>query len=381
MRGFRFWGGAALWWMVGTASLAAAQGSFFAPRAKATDPVRAPASSGGPAEPAVSGGAAGRITAGSGLFPPEIKVDGAGRKTLVIHGEGSPEPEAGEKGARRTPVGRDRAGDAGGPAAGPPEEKPYWVVEARTVQERPYFLAEKKEAEQPYWLIREQPDETPYWLTRARPPDRPYWEIPPERVEIVAQIEPELTAPPAAPEPTGDLRTISYFMFQDELGIKHLTNVPNDPRYREFTVTIKIQRGLAGSLRFTHASLRPIIMRAALAYNLDPALIAAVIKSESAFDAHAVSWAGAQGLMQLMPATARAMGCLSPFDPEQNVMAGSRYLRQMLNTFGGDLTLAVASYNCGPERVKRLGRVPNIPETRNYVVIVARNYEHYKGQF
>ena len=363
MRGFRLWGGAALWWMVGTASLAAAEDSFFAPRAKATEPA-----------PAVSDGVAARITAGSGLFSPEIKVDAEGRKTLVIRGEGSPPLEAAGDPVRQTLVVPDRAG-------GQPEEKPYWVVEARTVQERPYFLAEKKETEQPYWLIRERPDETPYWLPSARPPDRPYWEMPPERVEIVAQIQPELTAPPAAPQPAGDLRTISYFMFQDESGIKNLTNVPNDPRYREFTVTIKLQRGLAGGLRFTHDSLRPIIMQAAQTYNLDPALIAAVIKSESAFDAHAVSWAGAQGLMQLMPATARAMGCANPFDPEQNVMAGSRYLRRMLNTFGGDLTLAVASYNCGPERVKRLWRVPNIPETRNYVIIVARNYERYKGQF
>jgi soluble lytic murein transglycosylase-like protein len=84
--------------------------------------------------------------------------------------------------------------------------------------------------------------------------------------------------------------------------------------------------------------------------------------------------------MQLMPSTARDMGCADPFDPVQNIMAGSRYLRLMLNTFGGDLTLAIASYNCGPERVKRLWRVPNIPETKNYVVIVSRNYERYKGQ-
>ena len=375
MRGLRlWWRGAALGLMVGTASLALAQESLFAPREKARV-----------AAPPPAGGAAGRITAASagGLFPPEIKVDARGHKTLVIQGDAAPalSPASGH----RTLVVSDQAGKAAGSAARPAEEKPYWVVEARTAPEpRPYFQAPRPVDERPYWLAREEKEDAPYWRVQEASPERPYWEPDPERVEIVASLAPEVTAPPAAPEPDGDLRTISYFMFQDEFGVKHLSNVPTDPRYREFTVTITLSRGLAGGLgrlRFTHESLRPIILRAALTYNLDPALIAAVIRSESAFDAHAVSWAGAQGLMQLMPATARAMGCADPFDPEQNIMAGSRYLRQMLNTFRGDLTLAIASYNCGPERVKRLWRVPNISETRNYVVIVSRNYERYKGQF
>jgi len=269
-------------------------------------------------------------------------------------------------------------------------EKPYWAAESRPA-ERPYFQAEENAPESPpYWLEREDRDDTPYWLTReaTRESARPYWEPTPERVEIIAHtVEPAFIAPPPAPEPAGNLRTISYFMYQDESGIKHLSNVPDDPRYREFTVTvdIKVHRGLDGArtgrLRFTRESLRPIILRAARAYNLDPALIAAVIKAESAFDAHAVSWAGAQGLMQLMPGTARDMECADPFDPSQNIMAGSRYLRLMLDAFGGDLTLALASYNSGPERVRRNWRVPNIPETRNYIRIVSRNYERYKGQF
>jgi hypothetical protein len=257
-------------------------------------------------------------------------------------------------------------------------------------RERTYFQIEENAPESPpYWLEREDRDDAPYWLVRepARESARPYWEPAPERVEIIAHtVEPAFIAQPPLPGPAGGPLTISYFMYQDESGIKHLSNVPDDPRYREFTVTvdIKVQRGLAGArtgrLRFTHESLRPIILRAARVYNLDPALIAAVIKSESAFDANAVSWAGAQGLMQLMPGTARDMDCADPFDPDQNIMAGSRYLRLMLDAFGGDLTLALASYNSGPERVKRHWRVPNIPETRNYVLIVSRNYERYKGQ-
>ena len=265
----------------------------------------------------------------------------------------------------------------------PAGEKPYWAAETREA-ERPYFQAEEKAPSRPYWLegeARDERDDAPYWLARdaARESTRPYWEPTPERAEIIAHtVEPGV--PPPAPEPAGGQRTISYFMYQDESGTKHLSNAPVDPRYREFTVTVRLGRGLAGQSRFTHESLRPIILRAAAAYGLDPALIAAVIKSESAFDAHAVSWAGAQGLMQLMPGTARDMGCADPFDPVQNIMAGSRYLRLMLDDFGGDLALALASYNCGPERVRRLWRVPNIPETRNYVLIVSRNYERYKGQ-
>jgi hypothetical protein len=310
-------------------------------------------------------------------------VDARGHKTLIIRGgdEGGIRSEALAPTVRQTLV-VDGTGIDGSRGGQP--EKPYWVVEAR-VAERPYFQAEEKAPDLPYWLGREDRDDTPYWQVRESVQERPYWEPTPERVEIFAHtVEPAVTSPPPAPEPAGDLRTISYFMYQDESGIKHLSNVPVDPRYREFTVTVRLWRGLAGSrtgqLRFTHEKLRPVILQAAAAYNLDPALIAAVIKSESAFDAHAVSWAGAQGLMQLMPGTARDMECANPFDPVQNIMAGSRYLRLMLDTFGGDLALAVAAYNCGPERVRRYWRVPNIPETRNYVIIVSRNYERYKGQ-
>ena len=377
--------GAALWLLFGPAAPAGAEVSLFAPRARAeakAAPAEAPPARGaGPESPA-----GGRITASSGLFSPEARVDDQGLKALVVRGgdEGGPPSETPASTVRQTLVLDEGRGGAAGRVA---EEKPYWVVEAR-MAERPYFQVEGKAPEAPpYWLEREEErDDAPYWQARESARDRPYWEPAPERVEILAHtVEPAVTAPPPPPEPAGDLRTISYFMYRDEFGVRHLSNVPVDPRYREFTVTIRLERGLAGAgtgrLRFTHESLRPIILRAAEAYGLDPALIAAVIKSESAFDAQAVSWAGAQGLMQLMPGTARDMDCADPFDPAQNIMAGSRYLRLMLDTFGGDLRLAIASYNCGPERVRRLWRVPDIPETRNYVTIVSRNYERYKGQF
>jgi len=379
--------GAALWLVWGAALPAGAEEALFAPRPLAGPP---------PAE-APETWPAGRPAAAPGLFPPDIKATERGRGAW--DGRGGEERLGGEKpfpaprlttaiGGNRDaekPYWQAEARREGTNSPNQDEAKPYWQVKANR-EESPYFQAEDKAPAPPYWQAREKrAAASPYWQVREEDRERPYWEPPPERVEIIVPASgPSAAAPPSAPEPAGAQRPISYFMYQDESGMKHLTNVPVDPRYREFAVTIRVQRGLAGvragPLRFTHENLRPIILRAARIYDLDPALIAAVIKSESAFDAHAVSWAGAQGLMQLMPGTARDMDCADPFDPAQNIMAGSRYLRLMLDTFGGDLTLAVAAYNCGPEQVSRLWQVPDIPETRNYVTIVSRNYERYKGR-
>ena len=114
------------------------------------------------------------------------------------------------------------------------------------------------------------------------------------------------------------------------------------------------------------------IHKAAQKYNLPPALIKAVIKAESNFDPNAVSSAGAQGLMQLMPATAEELGVKNSFDIEQNIDGGSHYLRKMLDKFGRNTKLALAAYNAGPGTVEKYdGNVP-YPETRNYVKRVMR---------
>lgn len=113
--------------------------------------------------------------------------------------------------------------------------------------------------------------------------------------------------------------------------------------------------------------LRRSIRKAARRYDLPEALIHSVIRTESNFRADAVSPAGAQGLMQLMPATARELGVTDPFDVQQNIDGGARYLRRMLDRFGGDLKLALAAYNAGPGTVARYdGHVP-YRETREYV--------------
>ena len=100
---------------------------------------------------------------------------------------------------------------------------------------------------------------------------------------------------------------------------------------------------------------------------VDPKLLAALVDAESGWDPLARSNKGAQGLTQLMPETAQKLGVGSPLDPEQNLIGGARYLRQMLDHFGGDVPRALAAYNAGPGAVERAGGVPNYPETQAYV--------------
>ena len=111
----------------------------------------------------------------------------------------------------------------------------------------------------------------------------------------------------------------------------------------------------------------PLILEAAEQHGVDPDLVRAVVRTESAFDAQAVSSAGAQGLMQLMPALAEELGVVDPFDPRQNVFAGVRYLRALLDQHDGDETLALASYNAGPGAVMRYNGVPPYAETEQYI--------------
>ena len=115
-------------------------------------------------------------------------------------------------------------------------------------------------------------------------------------------------------------------------------------------------------------------------YDVDPALVAAVVETESRFRTHARSQVGAQGLMQLMPRTGRWLGASNLYDPEQNVDAGVRYLKYLQNRFGGNLNEAIAAYNAGEGNVQRYGGVPPFRETRSYVKKVMTRYQQRSQQ-
>ena len=117
-----------------------------------------------------------------------------------------------------------------------------------------------------------------------------------------------------------------------------------------------------------------IISQAAALYKLPEKLIKSVIKQESNFNPSATSYAGASGLMQLMPATAKSLGVTDATDPEQNVMAGSKYLSQMMSRYGGDVKMALAAYNAGPGNVDKYKGIPPFSETQNYVQKVFSSY-------
>lgn len=131
-------------------------------------------------------------------------------------------------------------------------------------------------------------------------------------------------------------------------------------------------------LRGDDSSLDAVILKASRRHGVAEGLIRAVIKAESNFNRRAVSPAGAQGLMQLMPATARGLGVTDPFDPEQNIMAGTRFLGEMLNRYGGCLDFALAAYNWGPGNLDRNpGFLPR--ETREYLLKVKALYTNLAG--
>lgn len=155
-------------------------------------------------------------------------------------------------------------------------------------------------------------------------------------------------------------------------GTISLTNVPSDARYRKIDID---------SARFhdflSERELEPVIRRHSSQQQLHPALIRAVIKAESNFDPRAISRAGAIGLMQLMPQTAARMDVRDAFDPDENVGGGTKYLRQLLDRFHGNLPLALAAYNAGENIVDRYQSMPPIDETRQYVRKVLRYYRTF----
>ena len=180
--------------------------------------------------------------------------------------------------------------------------------------------------------------------------------------------------------PTGAAANI--YAFKDEKGVTHFSNLPHLDKRFKLVYRIPISAQLrpnawspSGPTLVDIEKLVPIIANAARIHGLDAKLIHAVIRAESGYNENAISSRGAVGLMQLIPATAQRYGVINSYDPTENVSGGTRYLRDLLKMFNGNVELALAGYNAGENAVIRAGnRIPPYPETMAYVPKVLNFY-------
>lgn len=164
------------------------------------------------------------------------------------------------------------------------------------------------------------------------------------------------------------------YVHRDSRGIMTFTNAPNHSGYRVIIRNPSRHSRVAGGPQ----SFEQMVRSASNRYGVDPNLVWAVMKVESNFNPEAVSKKGARGLMQLMPATARQHRVDNIHDPSQNIQAGVRHLRLLLNRFQGDLRLGLAAYNAGTRAVERYRNIPPYSETRKYVRRVLKYYDFYR---
>ena len=160
------------------------------------------------------------------------------------------------------------------------------------------------------------------------------------------------------------------YRYIDSNGVLHFTNVPTSSNYRLYIKEKpKIPENTFASDRYDR-----LITAASKRHGISFSLLKAIIKVESDYNPFAVSRKGAKGLMQIMPATSKALNINDVFDPWENIMGGARYFKQLFNRFEGKLPLALAAYNAGPELVLRYQSIPPIPETEAYVKKVMKYY-------
>ncbi len=186
---------------------------------------------------------------------------------------------------------------------------------------------------------------------------------------------------------SGGEAAADIYVYTDEDGVMHFSNTrrPGGKLYVKSRARSRGKRRpgvtpVPPSDRSMERFIRyhQTIQEAATLYQIPVELVRAVIKVESDYDPRAVSVAGAQGLMQLMPGTALRMQIRDSFDPRMNIFAGTRYLRVLANTFNGDLELTIAGYNAGEGAVIRYGGIPPYEETQNYVLKVLQYYHRYR---
>ena len=175
------------------------------------------------------------------------------------------------------------------------------------------------------------------------------------------------------------------YTYVDADGLRHYTDVPDNNRYRLLILSPR-DRTASGDrydamLLARAGQYDSIIEKAAISASVEPNLLRAVIVVESGFNSRAVSKRGAVGLMQLMPATATRFGVSNPYDPLQNVHAGARYLKFLIDRFGQDVRLALAAYTAGEDAVDRNGgQIPPFSETMAYVPRVMKIYQMLRNQ-
>lgn len=168
----------------------------------------------------------------------------------------------------------------------------------------------------------------------------------------------------------------TIYMYRDGKGVMHFTNTPTSSLFKVFTKEfISYPRILQAPSSFDEH-----IHKAAEQYNIPASLVKSVIKVESNFNPRAVSTKGATGLMQIMPFNFEDLSIENPYDPQQNILGGACYLKRMLDRFNGELHLALAAYNAGPESVAKYQDIPPYPETQDYVRQVLKYYEYYRGR-
>jgi len=198
---------------------------------------------------------------------------------------------------------------------------------------------------------------------------------------ILLQVTCVMTAAPAAAD---------IFLKRDRFGVLHFTNVPTDkgsqvmmrePAAGPKAGSVGASGATGSSYMVDSRAFDPIIAEVAGRYQMDRALVKAVIRAESGFQPRAVSRKGARGLMQLMPETALLHGVRNIHEQSQNIEGGVQHLRMLLDRYGGNVPLALAAYNAGEQAVDQHGGIPPFPETRDYVWRVLQFRQQYLQQY